>query len=149
MNKKGTFCSIFAILLFFMTVSCKVDLGISEKKMAAILTDFYLADGVMFTRDIASSPDYLDSVQVYTPILKKHGYSIEDFRSSLYEYMKNPKRLEYVYSEVLRQLTELQSQFSHIAEEDLKKSRLLQQEDSSASLRYELSIAGDTVRAWW
>ncbi len=148
MNKKGTFCGVLAILLFFMMVSCKVELGIPEKKMAAILTDFYMANGVVITQQISRSPDFLDSAQIYTPILKKHGYTIDEFKSSMDLYMKNPRILENVYSDVLQQLTKLQNQFSHVAAADLKKARHIQ-EELSTYIYYEISIAGDTLRAYW
>lgn len=147
MNKKGTFCGLFSILLFFTVVSCSVDLGISEKKMAAILVDTYLADGTMLSQQNYAILEFADSTQVYTPILAKYGYTVDDFRSALNLYMKNPRALESVYNEAMKQLTKLQSQYALAA--GIGKELPTKEEDPETYLRYKVSVAGDTTMVYW
>ena len=161
MSKKSTFFGFFALLPFFWVVSCGVELGIPEKKMASILVDFYLADGVMLSHQDSYMHELSDSAQIYTPILRKHGYTPEDFRNSLKLYMKNPRALDNVYSNAMKQLVELKKQYSSVAEALEKEQEYLEEEamdlDDKAQgaeglpkgLYYEASIAGDTARIYW
>ncbi len=131
-----------------MTVSCGVELGIPENKMASILVDIHLADGIMMNRQTLSTYEHTDSTQIYAPILKKYGYTLDDFRSSLNLYMKNPRALESVHNKVLERLKKLQDQYSSAA--GIQKSLLpSKKDDLETYLRYKTSIAGDTVLIYW
>jgi hypothetical protein len=157
-------------------MSCKVKLGIPEKKMVAILVDIHLADGILMSKEF--SVHEFDSAQVYTPILQKHGYTITDFREALNQYMKNPREFESVYNKVIQQLKNMQKQYAsgdiHIEnpnireledrediqieerlqiEEGFKSKRELQGRDGVQGIEeffhYDVSIVGDTIKVWW
>ena len=148
MNKKGTFCGLLLTLLLFMMVfSCKVKLDIPEKKMVSILVDIHLADGVMQTDQTSHMHGYVDSIQVYGPIIEKYGYTMDEFRNSIGQYMENPRIFERVYTTVIKELKERQSQYSYAVVDELKQN--VKEEDMETYLRYVISVAGDTLSVWW
>ena len=149
MNKKGC---ILAIFLLCVLSSCKVKFDIPEKKMVSILVDMHVADGVIAARSVSfDMVEVMDSSLLYRPILEKYGYTPDDFRNALNQYMKNPKALEDVYNKVIKQLKESQKLYASAANiiegEDINQDRV--QEQMESLLYYKTSVVGDTIMVWW
>lgn len=148
MYKKRMLCCLGAIFVLCVLSSCKVKFDIPEKKMAAILADMHMADGVMDVQHTFEVSYLSDSAQIYKPILKKYGYTLENFRSALNQYMKNPKAFESVYKRVIKRLKAVQKQYATEESIPAHKGRI-EQHDMQEYIRYEISIAGDTTMVWW
>lgn len=62
-------------------VCCKGYKQIPEDELADIFKDMYLLNAYIETRPLQGS----DSVDVYAPVLERHGYTTEDFRRTIME----------------------------------------------------------------
>lgn len=84
---------------------------ISQSDMVILLTDIYLTDGLLSISDIQMKHAGKDSVITYMEVLGNYGYTKEQMDKSLqYYFLNRPKRLQEMYDQVLRRLTELQSE---------------------------------------
>lgn len=83
---------------------------IPEKELVSILTDVYIADGLLSLPDVRKNFSTLDSISVYNDVIKKHGYSKEAMDNTMkYYFIKNPKRLIAMYDQVLGKFSEQES----------------------------------------
>jgi hypothetical protein len=108
---------LLAILFSLLCGSCssrknKLDHGdlIPEKELVSILTDVYIADGLLIIPKIHHLFFSLDSLSTYFYIIEKHGYSKETMDKTLkYYFIKKPKKLIEIYDQVLGILSEMES----------------------------------------
>jgi len=85
---------------------------IPEKKLVSILTDIYIADGLLILPKIHNLLYSLDSLSTYYQIIEKHGYTKETMDKTMkYYFIKNPKKLIMIYDQVLGILSEMESLF--------------------------------------
>jgi hypothetical protein len=83
---------------------------IPEKEMVSIMTDIYLANGLLSLQSIIIKYSLLDSVNAYSQIIEKHGYAKEKVDKTLeYYFFDNPKGLNKIYDQVLGKLSEMES----------------------------------------
>jgi hypothetical protein len=83
---------------------------IQQKEMVSVLTDLYLADGLLAFPPVRNLFTAKDSVSNYIDIINKHGFTKEQMDMSLkYYFIENPKKLQTIYDEVLAKLSEMQS----------------------------------------
>ena len=110
-----TFSILLALLLVFSSCQSrrsKVDRRhlIPEKELVPILTEIYLADGLVGIPRITMKYAPLDSVTTYINIIEKHGYTREEMDKTLkYYFVKDPKKLIKIYDKVLGVLSEMES----------------------------------------
>jgi len=105
------------ILLLIITIACtgrksRVDHRnlIPEKELVPVLTDIYLADGLLFVPKVKSWFSDTDSLATYNYIIEKHGYTKEVLdRTMKYYFVKRPKKLVAIYDQVLGILSEMES----------------------------------------
>jgi hypothetical protein len=107
-----------AILILLISLSChkinKADLSnvIPEKSFVSVLTDIYLANGMLPLPKIRIMFLNRDSISNYIDIIENHGYSYEDMNKTLeYYFVKKPKKLIGIYDQVLAKLSEMESQY--------------------------------------
>lgn len=83
---------------------------IPEKELTAILTEVYIANGLLSLPKIHNWFSTLDSLSSYNKIFEKYGYSRENMdRTMNYYYIKKPKELIKIYDQVLGILSEMES----------------------------------------
>jgi hypothetical protein len=71
---------------------------IPEKDFTAILSDSYLANGLLSMPEIRNKFPKKDSTSNYADIIKSHGYTYEQMEKTLnYYFMDNPKQLVRIY----------------------------------------------------
>lgn len=95
------------IFLFLAVVSllfcgCSKGKAIPEKDMVAIFYDMYLAEGMF-----ESIPEFTkgtDSLNVYAPLLRQHGYDEDQFREALRDYLEDPEAFHEVMNTVRARL---------------------------------------------
>lgn len=83
---------------------------IPEKELVPILTEIYLADGLVGMPRIILKYAPIDSVSTYIHIIEKHGYNRAQLDKTLkYYFIKDPKKLIKIYDKVLGVLSEMES----------------------------------------
>lgn len=109
---------IFAVVSIVLFSSCshgekKVRKSqlIPTRDLVPLLTDLYLADGLLSYQPVKNIFNAKDSILNYIDIIKKHGYTKEQVDNTLKHYfIQNPKKLQKIYDQVLAQLTEIESE---------------------------------------
>ena len=101
------------IILFLM--SCnenrpeRPEVLIKPESMVSILTDLYLADGLLNIPEIRSAFQHKDSVETYIDIIQGYGFSKKAFDANLeYYFLSKPKKFESIYDNVLDRLSILE-----------------------------------------
>jgi hypothetical protein len=83
---------------------------IPVEDLVPILTDIYIADGLLFVPEIHVWFSSLDSMEVYSNLIETHGYKKEDLdRTIKYYFVEKPKKLVTIYDQVLGELSELEA----------------------------------------
>jgi hypothetical protein len=83
---------------------------IPEKAFITILTDAYLADGLLTIPQLHDKFSNRDSVSTYIDIIEGHGYTYDAMNRTLkYYFIKKPKNMIRIYDEVLGKLSEMES----------------------------------------
>ena len=121
----------FLILIMFsiLTVSCssrknKLDGKnlIPEKELVSLLTDIYIADGLLDLPAINSWTSLLDSISFYYQVIEKHGYTKENMDKTMkYYFLKKPKKLNKIIDQVLGRLSVMEARIEK--EFNLDKAR--------------------------
>jgi hypothetical protein len=110
--------SIFILVIIsFITGSCssrknKVDKKniIPEKELVPILTDLFLADGLLETPMVNRWYAQSDTLQAHRDVLKSHGYTKEDMDKTMkYYFIRKPKKLIELYDQALGILSEMET----------------------------------------
>lgn len=115
-NLRGVLLTIICISLFAFSCSSrknKVDNSdlVPEKDLVPILTEVYMADGLLILPALRDKYSELDSVTAYRQIIERYGYTKEKLdRTIKYYFIKKPKELIAMYDQVLGALSELESQ---------------------------------------
>lgn len=111
-------------LALFVLMGCEVKIPeevIQPAQMEPLLYDYHLAQAM--SRDIVGA-DY--KKKLYSKyVLKKHGYTIEQFDSSMVWYSRNPKHLYDIYTSLQKRLDaevlDMDNTTSNVAERELRK----------------------------
>ncbi|TFG42110.1 MAG: DUF4296 domain-containing protein [Bacteroidia bacterium] len=83
---------------------------IPEKDLTSILTDVYIADGLLSIPEIRYKFTEGDTLDSYIDIIERHGYSkILMDNTMKYYFVSKPKKLIKIYDKVLGQLSEIDS----------------------------------------
>jgi hypothetical protein len=83
---------------------------IPEKVLISILTDAYLADGLLTLPDINYKFSQGDTLSSYINIIENYGYTKPQMdRTMRYYFIKKPKKLIKIYDKVLGGLSETES----------------------------------------
>jgi hypothetical protein len=124
------FIALFIIVLIVMACS-KNDKSKNEKlipssELVSLLTDLYIADGLLAFPPVRSHFFERDSILNYIDILEKRGISKERMdRTMRYYFTKNPRKLEKIYDQVLARLSEMQAELeSELPPENMRAKNL-------------------------
>lgn len=86
----------------FAVYSCNGVRVIPRKDMVAIYMDMYVAD--QWIKESGERQRMADTSYVYRPILKRYGYTVEDFIHSVDYYTDRPKDFASVFETVASEL---------------------------------------------
>jgi len=111
------FLKIYFVIITLTFISCsgkgdktKRSQLIPSKDFVSILTDVYIADGLLTLLPVHARFSVKDSISNYIEIIESHGYTKDRMDETLrYYFIKKPKKLEKIYDEVLARLSEIQS----------------------------------------
>lgn len=116
---------------------------IPQKELVSVITDLYLADGLLSSPTIRNLFTAKDSIANYIDIVNKHGYTKARMDMTMkYYFIENPKKLQEIYDQVLAKLSEMQSSLETISLEPEgenlwnQKDKLSVPEDGSHNLLY-------------
>ena len=102
------FLFLAAIFLF----ACSNERGVKkslipEDELIPILIDFHMVYAVQGSPDYYKLTREVDSVDAYTYIFEKHGYSRAQFDSTTSWYASSPYQYVEIYDEVIMRLTRI------------------------------------------
>ena len=109
-----TLSKIALILLITVTFLCSCNFRnnqrrIPEKDLVKVLTELYIADGLLTFPSVKNQFSLKDSTTNYIDIIVRNGYTKERMDKTLrYYYDKKPKILENIYDQVMSKLSEKQ-----------------------------------------
>jgi hypothetical protein len=140
MKSSGSACiiqklALAVVIILIMTQSCinprdKVEHGklIPEEAFVSILTDIYVANGLLSLPEIRNQFSGRDSVLNYIDIVKSYGYKYETMNSTVnYYFVSKPKKLIRIYDGIIAKMSEMQStiqnEITRIEKEASRKAR--------------------------
>lgn len=103
---KGFLKWIFAALVVFgIFGGCDRRKVISDKNLREILTEIYISNAYVSMPNTSVSRVALDSLDMYQPIFKKYGYTVEDFKYTIENFSRRKSsRLSDVVNDVINRL---------------------------------------------
>jgi hypothetical protein len=82
---------------------------IPSKDLVDVLSELYIADGLLLIPAVHSRFSLKDSTTNYMDIIKKHGFTPERMDKTMrYYFDENPEKLENIYDQVLNKLSQTQ-----------------------------------------
>jgi hypothetical protein len=111
------FLQILSIFLALLITSCsgnkdkkKQEKIIPAKDLITILTELYVADGLLAYPPVRAQFFAKDSIINYIEIIERHGYTKERMDKTIHYYFQNnPEKLEKIYDQVLARLSETEA----------------------------------------
>jgi hypothetical protein len=91
--------------------------------MESVLTDLHKLDGAMAAKGIAYA-QWDQKNEYYVSVLKKHGINQAIFDSSVVYYNRDPKKFERIYDNVIKNLTDLQTDVNKGKYHDIDSSEI-------------------------
>lgn len=83
---------------------------IPTNALIPLLTDIYLADGLMIVPQVQEYHHTKDSVTIYMEVVENYGYTKAQVDRTLkYYFINKPKKLQKIYDQVLARLSEMES----------------------------------------
>jgi len=146
---------ILLVVLIVFSASCTHDNNkirkrdlIPQKELVPLLTDLYIADGLLQYPTIRNKFSLKDTISSYIDVIKKHGYTKQQLDNTLhYYFLGDPKKLQKVYDLVLENLSELQSR-NEAAEKltgnnslwDQKPAFFIPEDGSNNSIYFNIAV---------
>lgn len=88
----------------------KVNDLIPVVKLVPLLTDVYLADGLIAVPSVQEKHWLKDSTQIYTEVIESHGFTKPQLdRTMRYYFISKPKKLQKIYDAVIANLSAIES----------------------------------------
>jgi hypothetical protein len=103
---------LFILIALSLFVSCNNEKNkpIPDNDLVDILTEIYVANGLLAIPPVRTQFSYKDSTANYQDIIQSHGYTKERMDKTIRHYFeKKPKKLENIYDQVLTRLNEKQA----------------------------------------
>jgi hypothetical protein len=115
MNRSGMLFFPVLLMLLLTVVSCnkvkKPEVFIEQDIMTTILTDLYIADGLLNNPVIRNDFANIDSTENYMRVIEKHGFTMGEFETNIeYYFNSEPKKYQEIYDVVLATLSEMEAQ---------------------------------------
>ncbi len=105
---------------------------IPEKTFVSILTDIYIANGLLNLPEIRREFSVRDSVLNFIDIIESYGYSYEKMNSTIdYYFVSKPKKLIRIYDNIIGKMSELEAAMQN---EIIRKG----QEESRNATKYNV-----------
>ena len=127
------------LFIFAFCIIMVIGPGCSKKKqirgkdivprevMVDMMVDMHLVDGL--TNDVSYYRKFnpRDSIDLYGAVYQKYGIDKEEFYTTLMEYASEPRLLDKLYGDVLKELNLMQEELDRQHQEELDKRRVKKQ----------------------
>lgn len=115
---------IFAMVIFLAACSSekpeRPEGVLNADQFTALMIDVQLIEGIRAQRiDVSEKKGKAESF-LYAEVFDKHGITREEFEKTYAYYMKNPKRMEQIYEQVLDSLNKLDADIKQEFSKDMK-----------------------------
>jgi hypothetical protein len=132
----GKFILFLLILPTFYSCGDKNSRGlIPEKDFTAILSDAYLADGLLLVPAIRDKFLLKDSVSCYVDIINSHGYTYEQMEKTLnYYFIYDAKEMVSIYDNISEKLNAKELNISA----ELQKEAFANEETTKKNFKFSL-----------
>jgi hypothetical protein len=84
---------------------------LSKKELVSVLVDLHISDALSTDYVLNSSVSKLDSVTVYSAVMKKHHTNLESFNATMQSYTAQPDKLAEIYDEVFGELNKKEQEY--------------------------------------
>ena len=105
--------AVMLVLITLLSAACtnkEEENLIPEKTFAVILSEVYLANGLIVVPEVRNVFAGRDTALNYYDIIESHGYTKEQMESTLrYYFSKKPKKLIRIYDQAIGKLSEQES----------------------------------------
>jgi hypothetical protein len=86
---------------------------IPASHLVPLLTDLYLADGLIFLSEVGAKHRMKDSVTIYIEVVENFGYTKAQVDRTLrYYFINKPKKLQRIFDQVVARMSEMESTVS-------------------------------------
>lgn len=114
MNRLRHISLLIVIVLVLVFSACrkvkKPDVTIKQEVMTEILTDLYLADGLLNNPQTKRQFSHVDSTENHMRVIEKHGFTIAQFEANIdYYFRVQPKKYEAIYDDILATFSEMEA----------------------------------------
>lgn len=151
-NSLYPFVKVPLIVLFLISVlfSCSPTYNkqkiIPTRDLVDILTELYIADGLLVLPQVRAMYANKDSTTNYLDIIQRHGLTKERLDNTMrYYFEKEPKKFENIYDQVLTKLNEKQA----LLEKEKPPEVLLSPELWTARNSFLIPESGTMDSAWF
>lgn len=111
-QRYNIFYITFSMLFVFFSSCSENKNVIPQKTMSAIISEMYLAD-----KYIENIPEYraqMDSLYLYEAVTARHGYTYDDYRTSVKYYLQKGDALKKMHKKAKELLTQRQDRLNEI-----------------------------------
>lgn len=113
---------------------------IPKERLSELLTDLYLADGILLKPHVRQEYSRRDSFANYNDIIQEHGYTREQLNETFRYYTsQKPEELEGIYDKVGENLTRMEAENLELLRDDEAATRtegaILKKEGTLEELR--------------
>ena len=138
------------LCLLLLPSGCRPEGIIPPSDMENLFAEFYLADACIETTNAeAGSPTFRpDSLRVYQPIIEGHGFTEDEFRTSLAYYLHRPSDMSKMFKHVrVRLEQEADRPVARIDTEDAEEveDRIDLEEEDGAVTKHPKGIVKEGV----
>lgn len=120
-------CSLF--------VGCKPNDDIPEEDLINIFHDAFIANAYLAKKGVTVS----DSLLIYEPILKKYGYTVDEFRETLLTLSQRKS------ARISKLMTEASNRLEEEAANEKRRLRILDTLDNVAKRKYTRTLYSDSL----
>jgi len=103
------------ILILFICTACSNKpprYAIPEENLVPMLVDFHLNYAIQQSPDFRAIIRQYDSIDAFSYIFEKHGYTRTEFDTTITWYLENTQHFMDIYDEVIMNLTRINDSIS-------------------------------------
>ena len=146
--KKWLFSGLLCLML--LPSGCKPEGIIPSGDMETLFAEFYLSDACIESMNaVSGSPTFRpDSLRVYQPVIEKHGFTEDEFRTSLAYYLHRPSDMTKIFKHVhvrLEQEADRRIERVDIEEEEVEEEEAGQEKEDGSETKQPKGIVKEGV----
>lgn len=125
-NIKTFFKAVCPLWCLLLLQGCSDDVAIQKKELSAIVAQMYLAD-----QYVERTPDMMvqsDTMLLYAGIMEEHGYTIDDYISSLRYYLQDGDSYNDILRDAYDMLKKRESELDAVNQSELAQEMRLKVE---------------------